>query len=454
MPHPSQPPAVPGLSWWSTLREFRRNPIALLDKVPAGQPITRLQLGPQRTWVIDEPELIQDILITRSALFRKSRILQKAKSFLGEGLLTSEGEFHKRERRLVQPAFHRERLARYGQIMADISARQRDRWRPGQTIDAAEEMMRLTLAIVGQTLFSADVERDAREVGEAMTALIGMFSVYMLPFAEWIEKLPVPLAFRIRRGRETMDRIVYGLIAERRRTGEDRGDLLAMLLAASDAEGGTGSLTDRQVRDEAMTLFVAGHETTANALAWTWYLLSRHPEVEQRLHEEVDRVLGGRLPGVDDLAQLRYTEQVLAESMRLYPPAWAIGRMAWDEVEIGGYRAPKDTIFLISPYRLHRQERFYPAPEQFDPNRFLPERRESRPRLSYLPFGAGPRICIGERFAWMEGIFALAVYAQRWRLRLAGPEPELLPQITLRPKHGIVMRVEDRTAGVDGSTKT
>ena len=437
-----QPPEVSELSWWRALQEFRRNPLALLERVPPGQPVTQLTIGRQRTWVVDEPELIQDILVTRAPLFRKSRILQKAKRFLGEGLLTSEGEFHKRERRLVQPAFHRDRLAGYAQTMAALAERHCDRWQDGQTVEVSAAMMRLTLAIVAQTLFSADVEGEAAEVGTAMTDLVGMFSVYMLPFADWVEKLPLPLAFRLRRARQTMDRIVYGFIEERRRSGEDRGDLLSMLLKASDGEGGTGCLSDEQVRDEVMTLFVAGHETTANALTWTWLLLSQHPDVELRVAQEVGQVLGRRRPSFEDLPQLRFTEQVLAESMRLYPPAWAIGRMARVEVTVGGYTAPPGTVFLISPYRLHRQERFFPDPERFDPDRFLPERRDGRPRFCYLPFGAGPRICIGERFAWMEGVLVLATYVQRWRLRLAGPAPGLLPQITLRPAGPLWMRAE------------
>jgi cytochrome P450 len=303
-------------------------------------------------------------------------------------------------------------------------------------------MMRLTLAVVGKTLFSADVEAEAAEIGEALTAILKMFDFLMMPFSEYLEKLPLPSVRRFEKGRARLDQTIFGIIAERRRSGEDRGDLLSMLLLAQDEEGG-GGMSDRQVRDEALTLFLAGHETTAQALTWSWYLLSQNPECERKMHEEIQRVLGDREPSFEDLPQLRYTEMVLAESMRLYPPAWGVGRKAIEACEIGGYELPKGGVVIMSPYVMHRDPRWFPEPDRFDPERWIPEARDARPKFSYFPFGGGSRLCIGERFAWMEGALVLATIAQKWRLRLVpGHRVEPLPLITLRSRYGMKMRVE------------
>jgi len=382
--------------------------------------------------------------VTNQNNFTKSRALQRAKVLLGEGLLTSEGALHLRQRRLVQPAFHRPRLIGYSKVMTAYALRTRERWRAGETLDVASEMMRLTLAVVGQTLFSADVEAETGEIGEAMTAILRMFDLLMMPFSEYLEKLPLPSIRRFEKARARLDQTIYGMIAERRASVEDRGDLLSMLLLSRDDEG-AGGMSDQQVRDEALTLFLAGHETTAQALTWTWYLLSQNPECERTLHEEVDGVLGGRAPEFDDLPQLRYTEMVLAEAMRLYPPAWAIGRKAIAPFELGGYQIPKGAIIIVSPYVIQRDPRFFPDPERFDPERWTPANRDARPKFCYFPFGGGARVCIGERFAWMEGTLLLAAIAQKWRLRLApGHRVEPLPLITLRSKYGMKMTVEAR----------
>lgn len=406
--------------------------------------IAYFKLGPQHVFMVSGPEYIRQILVTDQNNFTKSRALQRAKVLLGEGLLTSEGAAHLRQRRLVQPAFHRPRLIGYSRVMTDCAVRTRERWHDGETLDIAPEMMRLTLAVVGKTLFSADVESEAAEIGEALTAILHMFNLLMMPFSEYLEKLPLPSVRRFEKARARLDQTIYGMIAERRASGEDRGDLLSMLLLAQDEEG-TGGLSDQQVRDEALTLFLAGHETTSQALMWTWYLLSQNPDCERRLHEEVDRVLGGRAPEFDDMPQLRYTEMVLAESMRLYPPAWAIGRKSIQPFELAGYTIPKGAIVIVSPYVTQRHAGLFPDPESFDPERWTPEARDARPKFSYFPFGGGARTCIGERFAWMEGTLALAAIAQKWRLRLVpGHRVEPLPLITLRSKHGMKMTVEAR----------
>jgi cytochrome P450 len=329
--------------------------------------------------------------------------------------------------------------------MVDFATRTSERWRHEATLDISEEMMRLTLGIVGKTLFDADVESESGEVGEAMSVVMELFDTLTLPFFDLLSKLPLPQLRRFDNARMKLDKIIFSLVEERRRTGIDRGDLLSMLLLAQDEEGDGGQMSDQQLRDELMTIFLAGHETTANALTWTWYLLSKHPEVETRLHEELDSVLGSRRPEFSDVAQLRYTEMVLAESMRLYPPAWAIGRLATVDCELGGYLVTKKSLVLVSQYVMHHDERYFKKPLVFDPQRWLPNEREGRPQFSYFPFGGGPRRCIGEGFAWMEGILLLATLGQQWKLRLVPHHPVALkPVITLRPKHGMKMVVKRR----------
>jgi cytochrome P450 len=438
------PPFVKGRPLLGVLPEFRKNAPQFLQKVAREHgDLVHIRLGPQQAYVISNPEWIKDILITHQTNFTKSRMLERAKVLLGEGLLTSEAEFHKRQRRLVQPAFHRDRLIGYGSAMAECAAQCRDRWKDGERFDVSREMNRLTLAIVARTLFSADVSSEADEIGLALTEVLGLFEMVLMPFSEWIEKLPLPSVRRFEKARARLDQTIYRMIAERRASGEDKGDLLSMLLLAQDEDSTT--MTDKQVRDEALTLFLAGHETTANALTWTWYLLSQNPEAEARFHAEVDRVLGGRLPTFEDLPQLKYVEMVFAESMRLFPPAWGIGRRPLEAYPIGDYEIPARTVMLMSPYVVHRDARWFPEPEKFDPDRFLPENVAARPKFSYFPFGGGARVCIGERFAWMEGVLLLATLGAQWRLRLVpGHRVETRALITLRARYGMEMLVERR----------
>jgi cytochrome P450 len=403
------------------------------------------EFGPQPMFLVNNPDYIRDVFVTHNRKFMKGEGLQRAKRLLGEGLLTSEGEFHLRQRRLAQPAFHRQRIAGYAATMVEYAGRACDRWRAGETRDVAREMMRLTLAIAGKTLFDANVEGEADEIGKALTTTFELFNTLTLPFRQLLERLPLPASKRFVKARERLDATIYRIINERRAGGEDRGDLLSMLIAARDEEGDGSGMTDEQLRDEAMTIFLAGHETTANALTWTWYLLSQHPEIEARFHAEVDQALKGALPTAEDFPRLRYTEMVFAEAMRLYPPAWVIGRRALGDFQIDGYKIPARSILLISPYVTHHDARFFPDPYRFDPERWSPEARESRPKFSYFPFGGGPRVCIGESFAWMEGALVLATIAQRFRMRLAPGHPvEMRPLVTLRPKHGMRMILESR----------
>lgn len=427
-------------------------------------------MGPQQAYFINHPDLIRDLLVVSSDKFMKGRALQRARTLLGNGLLTSEGEFHLRQRRMIQPAFHRKRIEEYSRSMVDYGERLSDTWHDGEIRNIDKDMMRLTLQIVAKTLFSADVTEEADEVGKAMTQLVEMFNYLLLPFSEWLEKLPLPYTRRLTLARETLNSIIFQFINERRRTGEDKGDLLSMLLAARDEE--TDSLmSDEHIRDEALTLFLAGHETTANAMTWTWYLLSQHQDVEYKLHKELERLYatGGNasvhdrastsvdstLPNgrvsarsacFEDLQNLRYTEAVFSESLRLFPPAWAIGRLALDDHQFGSYKIEKGALVLASPFVTQRDGRFWDEPERFRPERwFKTSIKDAGQKYIYIPFGGGVRRCIGEGFAWTEGILLLATLAKRWKLRLMPNQKiGLQPMITLRPKFGMKMKIEER----------
>ncbi len=388
------------------------------------------------------------MLVTHADLFHKGRGLERAKRLLGEGLLTSEDPVHLRQRRMMQPAFHRDRIAGYADVMTAHAERTSARWRDGETRDLAREMSRLTLGIVGKTLFDSDVESEADEIGAALTAAIRLFGrTFSLPFFQIVDRLPLPSNRRFAKARSRIDATIGRLIAERRRAPGGRSDLLTLLVQASDTEGDGTGMTDAQVRDEAVTILLAGHETTANALTWTWYLLSQNPEAEARLQAEADALDGP--PGFSDLPRLAYAEMVFAESMRLFPPAWIIGRRAMVDYVVGGYTVPSLSIVVCSQWVTHRDPRFFPDPERFDPERFRPEAKDARPKFSYFPFGGGPRVCIGEGFAWMEGVLLLATLARRWRLRLEPGHPAVpAPSITLRPEHGMRMRIESRRSTV------
>ncbi|HEY0159863.1 MAG TPA: cytochrome P450 [Thermoanaerobaculia bacterium] len=424
----------------ANLRAMQYDPLRFLTRATRehGDALS-FRIGRVRLFFFSHPDLVRDVLVTRNASFIKGLALQRTKIVLGEGLLTSEGELHKRQRRLAQPAFHRERIQRYGEEMVEKALSARERWQDGQELDVAHEMMRLTLAVVAKTLFDADVDDEADEIGAALTELMLMFPILLHPLAPLIVRIPFfPQVRRFRKAMARLDRTIYSMIEERRRANADRGDLLSMLLMATDVEGDGGGMTDLQLRDETMTIFLAGHETTANALAWTWYALARNPEVERELHRELDEVLGGRTPTPADYPRLPYTEMVLAESMRLFPPAWGIGRFATADAKIGEWTVPKKALVVVSQWVTHRDPRYWPDPERFDPLRFTAEAKAARPKMAYFPFGAGPRICIGESFAWMEGVLLLATIAQQWRFE-RGPDVEPVALITLRPKTAMKM---------------
>jgi cytochrome P450 len=432
---PRLPSRFPG----DHLLAFRRDVLGFLQlaKRTCGD-VAEFRLGPERTVLITHPDQVRDILVTHHRQFVKGRRGDVSKQFLGEGLLNSEGATHRRQRRLSQPAFHRQRLSAYATVMTEHSARLREHWREGETLDVAQAMMRLTLSIAGKTLFNTDVAAETIAIGNALSDLLMYSNRASLPLANIILKLPLPSVRRVRRAQQFLDTTIYRIIHERRVQDADDGDLLSMLLLAQDEAEDGASMTDKQVHDEALTLLLAGHETTAIALTWTWYLLSQHPLVEAKMHDELDAVLKGRLPAFDDLDRLTYTRMVLTESLRLYPPAWLMTRRNLEAYDLGDYLLPARTFILISPYLTQRDPRFFEAPEQFQPERWA--QGYSGPKFAYFPFGGGPRQCIGEGFAWMEGLLVLATLAQRWRLQLVPGHPVgVKPLVTLRPEAGMRM---------------
>ncbi|MFM1920780.1 MAG: hypothetical protein RLZZ303_2414 [Candidatus Hydrogenedentota bacterium] len=404
--------------------------------------IVLTRLNRTRIYFVTDPDAIQECLVSRHKDFHKSRSYFALRLVMGNGLVTSEGDFHLRQRRMIQPAFHRERIREYGKAMIEFAARARDEYQAGQTYDINRSMMRVTLYIVAKALFNSDVTADAKRIGKALDTLMHMDAVFLNPLGPLIARLPLPINRLRKKMVADIDEVIYRMIADRRATG-DQGDLMSMLLAARD-EDNTG-MTDLQVRDEAVTLFLAGHETTANALTWTWMLLAQHPEIEAKFHEELDRVLQGREPTPDDYAQLTYTRQVLAESMRLYPPVWAFAREAVTDTTLGGYPVPAGSQVIISSHVVHHHARHYPDPERFDPERFTEANSAGRHKFAYFPFGGGRRLCIGEGFAWMEGVLVLATIGQQWKFRLPADFHLVRdPHITLRPLGGLPMKAEPR----------
>lgn len=398
---------------------------------------------------VNEPAWINEILINQANSFIKERTIRRMKILLGEGLITSDDPIHMRQRRIAAPAFHRQRIAGYADEIVASAVAARDEWVDGAELDVADAMMRLSLRIIARTLFDTAVTPEVLSVADEVNAIMGIYNFLVaFPKLESVLHWPIPGVVQFRRSRARLDAVVGRMISERRRLSrtelEQRHDLLSMLILATDEGDGTG-MSDVQVRDEALTIFLAGYETVANALTWTWYLLDRNPEAADRMAEEVDRVLSGRDATLEDYGKLTYTEMVFAESMRLYPPAWAMGRQSTQPVQLGEYRIPPGAHFFFSQYVMHRSSEYWDEPEVFRPERFTDEARAGRPRFAYFPFGGGRRQCIGESFAWMEGVLALATIAQRWKLRFVPKYPvEAQAKITLRPRWPMMMRVEAR----------
>jgi cytochrome P450 len=444
LPTPAKlPPGPSSRSWTKSFKDYSRDPLGYLCAlVREYGDIATLRYYNFRVYFVNHPSYIEEVLVTQNRKFIKGRILRANRRLFGNGLLTSEGDFWLRQRRLAQPAFHRTRIASYAATMVEFAERLVARWKGGEQRDIHAEMMRLTLQIVAKTLFDADVDRDAQEVGRTLAAIMELNSDFrkLIVTPRW---LPTPRNVKARIAIRRLDKIIFRLIEQRRACGKDTGDLLSMLLAARDDDG--TRMNDAQLRDEALTIFLAGHETTANALSWTWMLLAQNPACEARLHEELAAVLAGRAPTLDDLPSLRYGGHVITESMRLYPPAWGMARVAIEDAEIGGYPIPKGCGVSLAQWSVHRDPRWFDAPLEFRPERWDGDLMKRLPRFAYFPFGGGPRQCIGNSFALMEATLLLATIAQRFRIRLVPGHPVVpMPTITLRPRYGIRATLEAR----------
>jgi cytochrome P450 len=441
------PPGFQRNLLWFALRRFRpANPILLFQHLAQEYgDIAHYKIGWNHIVFLNHPDYIREVLVVQNENFIKERTVQRTKMLLGEGMITSEGPQHRSQRQVAQPAFHRQRIPEYARAMVREAAVLRDRWRPGEQRDMAIDMMQLTLQVVAQTLFATDLREEVDELADAINRIMNLYNfLVMLPAAEWLVHVRPPGLAAFVRARRRIDAVVYRMIAAHRRRNSCGTSLLELMLAASPDRDTTG---EQSLRDQVITIFLAGYETVANALSWTWYLLSQNPECERRFHEEIDRELQGRLPTFDDVPRLRYVEMILAESVRLYPPAWAMGRYARSDFQLGDFYLPAKTTVLMSQFITHRDARFFPDPLRFDPERFTSEAKARRTKLTYFPFGAGVRQCIGESFAWMEGVLLLATLAQKWKLRLVpGQTVEPEPLITLRPKYGMRMQLEARDA--------
>ncbi len=442
-----QVPGPKGQPIFGNLRDYQEDTLGYERRLMEQYgDVVHVSFAGRHAYLISNPDDVRKVLVEEAQNFHKAPIYRILLSrFLGNGLLTSEDDFWKRQRKLAQPAFHTKRIQAYADTMVDYTRRTLDSWEDGQVRIVNQDMMRLTLSIVVKTLFNTEIGEEANRIGEALTTVLdatteGVQSVFqMLP--EWV---PIPRNIRNRRGVRQMDAIIMRIVEERQASNEDTGDLLSMLLLAQDDDG--NRMTSKQLRDEAVTLVLAGHETTANALTWTWWLLSQHPEIEAKLHEEVDRVLGDHMPTLEDLRKLEYTEMVFKESMRLYPPIPSIGRMPLVPVELGGYTLPSGAIVMISPHVIHHDARWWENPDEFRPERFSKENEKEIPRYAYLPFGGGPRVCIGNSFAQMEAVLLLATIARQYQLRPSPVDQEVIPdpKLTLRPRNNLTMRLEKR----------
>lgn len=439
-----------GLPVLGHLLDFGKDPLGFLERVTREYGCgVKVRIEAERdTYIVTDPAHVEEVLVNTGRTFQKGYQRHPImRLVLGNGLVTSEGEFWLRQRRLAQPAFHRARIAGYGETMVRFTERMLAEWRGGQELDLTEALNRLTMEIISQTVFDVDLHADARaeNVGRAVTTLLDEYGRHMTSAVRALMerlpvRLPVPGEGRLRTAVRELDELIFALVAQRRADGSDCGDLLSMFLAARDEDG--SGMTDAQLRDELVTLFLAGHETTANILAWAFLLLSEHPEVEAKVHAELRAVLGERAPGVEDSAKLLYTQQVIKEVLRLYPPVWWVSREPLSDWPCDDVRIPAGAEVGASPWVMHREAQFYPEPLKFKPQRWTPEFEAALPRYAYFPFGGGPRLCIGNTFALLEAALVLATVAQRYRvevLNAGAVRPD--PSLTLRPKGGLRARL-------------
>jgi|SRR5450432_1323103 len=444
------PPGLKHNLIWYAFRKFRpMEPIGLFEFLSKEfGDIAHYKIGHMHNLFLNNPEYIREVLVTQNENFIKERTVQRMKMLLGEGMINSEGAQHRVQRKAAQPAFHRQRVAGYAEQMVAEALAAREAWCDGQELDVAQEMMRLTLRIVAKTLFDTELGGEVQELTEAINDIMSMYNYLVaLPAVDLLIHLRMPGVAGFAKAKRKVDAVVYRMIEAHRRRGQDSGDLLDMMLRSEEDSPTEAGTPNESLRDQVITIFLAGYETVANALIWTWYLLSQNPGVERTMHAEIDQALAGRTPTVEDVPKLRYLEMVLAESMRLYPPAWAMGRRARNDFTLGDYRLPAGTTVLVSQFITHRDARNFPDPLSFDPERFAVGGRSTFPKFAYFPFGAGARQCIGEAYAWTESILVLATIAQKWQLRLtAGQRIEPQALITLRARYGMRMKIEARNA--------
>lgn len=441
---PKPAPMAPEARWLlGHAPRFNADTLAYLLQLRQYGDFIRLRFGPVTLHLANHPDYVHEMLVTKAASLKKPFFLvSQMDDAVGQGLFTADGELWKRQRKLAQPAFHTKRIVAYGAIMTDYSQRLMQDWQDGMKLDMEKAMTRLTMQIVTKALFASEVDGETDTLSQAMTVILGTINQRNMRAMQIPRWLPTHENRSMRQALSVLDQTIQHFVAERRKSDEDKGDLLKMLMDASDEQGG---MSDKQLRDEVATVFGAGHETTANTLTWTWYLLSQHPEVEAKLHAELAQVLGGRTPSFEDLPQLKYTEQVVKESMRLYPPAFGVSRQATEDLSIGDYAVKREDALLANIWGMHRDERFFKDAEAFKPERFAPDAESDIPKYAYLPFGAGPRVCIGNAFAMMEARLVLATIAQKFRFQLA-PDCRVAPErvFTLRPKYGMQMQVQAR----------
>jgi cytochrome P450 len=448
------PPGPKALLPYALARKFLRDPLKTLTTISQNYgDISHFKFGQQNVYFLNHPNYIEDVLIINYKNFIKSRGLQISKRLLGSGLLTSEGDYHDNQRRIIQPTFYPKKIQTYAEVMIKKTLNLCDTWKEGSVIDIHKEMTRLTLEIISKTVLGYDIKPEDDEIGDSLLICMKYFNRLLMPFGELIEKIPIlPINKGFQKAKRNLDSIVFRMINEHRmkleKKGEKDTDLLFTLLQAQDDNTKMGKMTDQQLRDEVMTIFLAGHETTANALTWTFYLLSTHPAIDARLQKEIYPIFRNKtdISFDDDIQQqLEYTTKVLTESMRLYPPAWALGRQAINDCKIGKYIIPSGSIILMSQYVMHRNPLYFPEPNTFYPDRWTNEFKKNLPRFCYFPFGGGIRSCVGEPFAWMEAILITAIINRLWKINsIPSNKVVLKPLITLRPKYGMHMKITRR----------